>query len=120
MGVAFNSTLLALRTDSPGTCDSTGCSHYDTDIAAAVDVAVQNGANVINLSLVGASPGSAFVSAIPRAADQGILVVIVAGNESAANPSAFAPVANQSSAKNMVIIAGSPDEAGANLYLRSA
>src|SRR3546814_14785210 len=53
MGVAFNSTLLALRTDSPGTCDSTGCSHYDTDIAAAVDVAVPNGAKVINLSLGG-------------------------------------------------------------------
>src|SRR3546814_8631567 len=87
MGVAFNSTLLALRTDSPGTCDSTGCSHYDTDIAAAVDVAVQNGAKVINLSLGGASPGSAFVSAIARAADQGIIVVIAAGNESEANPS---------------------------------
>src|SRR3546814_890354 len=115
MGVAFNSTLLALRTDSPGTCDSTGCSHYDTDIAAAVDVAVQNGAKVINLSLGGASPGSAFVSAIARAADQGIIVVIAAGNESEANPSDFALVANQSGAKNMVIIAGSHDEAGANL-----
>src|SRR3546814_12280544 len=67
MGVAFNSTLLALRTDSPGTCDSTGCSHYDTDIAAAVDVAVQNGAKVINLSLGGASPGPVFVSALARA-----------------------------------------------------
>src|SRR3546814_5628571 len=50
--------------------------YYDTDIAAAVDVAVQNGAKVINLSLGGASPGSAFVSAIARAADQGIIVVI--------------------------------------------
>src|SRR3546814_2823574 len=68
-------------------CDSTGCSHYDTDIAAAVDVAVQNGAKVINLSLGGASPGSAFVSAIARAADQGIIVVIAAGNESEANRS---------------------------------
>src|SRR3546814_4094080 len=78
------SSVFALRTDSPGTCDSTGCSHYDTDIAAAVDVAVQNGAKVINLSLGGASPGSAFVSAIARAADQGIIVVIAAGNESEA------------------------------------
>src|SRR3546814_3176695 len=89
MGVAFNSTLLALRTDSPGTCDSTGCSHYDTDIAAAVDVAVQNGAKVINLSLGGASPGSAFVRALARAADQGIIVVIAAGTEPEANPSDF-------------------------------
>src|SRR3546814_7602884 len=89
--------------------------YYDTDIAAAVDVAVQNGAKVINLSLGGASPGSAFVSAIARAADQGIIVVIAAGNESEANPSDFALVANQSGAKNMVIIAGSHDEAGVNL-----
>src|SRR3546814_19497245 len=82
-------------------CDSTGCSHYDTDIAAAVDVAVQNGAKVINLSLGGASPGSAFVSAIARAADQGITVVLAAGNESEANPSDFALVANHSGEKNM-------------------
>src|SRR3546814_18770144 len=104
------SSVFARRTDSPGTCDSTGCSHYDTDIAAAVDVAVQNGAKVINLSLGGASPGSAFVSAIARAADQGIIVVIAAGNESEANPSDFALVANQSGAKNMVIIAGRSEE----------
>ena len=81
----------------------------------AFDVAVQNGAKVINLSLGGASPGSAFVNAIARAADQGIIVVIAAGNESEANPSDFALVANNASAKNMVIIAGSHDEAGANL-----
>src|SRR3546814_18185180 len=69
MGVAFHSTLLALRTDSPGTCDSTGCSHYDTAIASAVEVAVQNGPQVINLSTGGTSPGSAFVrQLVPDAA----------------------------------------------------
>src|SRR3546814_20844761 len=57
MGVAFNSTLLALRTDSPGTCDSPACCHYEPDIAASLPVAVQNHDKVTNISLRRASPG---------------------------------------------------------------
>jgi hypothetical protein len=115
MGVAFNSTLLALRTDSPGSCSASGCSHYDSDLATAIDVAVQNGARVINLSLGGASPSSAFINAIGRAADAGIIVVISAGNDGAANPDGFALVANNAAAKNMVVIAGSHDADGTTL-----
>ncbi|HYZ48175.1 MAG TPA: S8 family serine peptidase, partial [Sphingomonas sp.] len=40
-GMAFDATLLALRTDTPGSCTSTGgCSHTDSAIAHALDVAV--------------------------------------------------------------------------------
>src|SRR3546814_13198213 len=80
MGVAFNSTLLALRTDSPGTCTPTGCSHYDSAIGAAVDVAVPYGAKVINLSLGGGAHGSVLVNAIAPAAHALVIFVVAAGN----------------------------------------
>ncbi len=114
MGVAFNATLLALRTDSPGSC-ATECQHFDTDLATAVDYAVSNGARVINISLGGGAPGPVFVNAIANAANNGVVVVISAGNDATANPDDFALVANNASAKNMVIIAGSHDADGTTL-----
>lgn len=115
MGVAFDSTLLALRTDDPGSCDSSGCSHLDSDLAVAVDTAVANGARVINMSLGGSAPAGVLVDAIGRAAAAGIVVVISAGNDGAADPDDFALVANQASSRNMVIIAGSHTTDGTGL-----
>lgn len=115
MGVAFESKLLALRTDKPGSCDSGECSHLDGDLAVAVDTAVANGARVINMSLGGSVPAGVLVDAIGRAAAAGIVVVISAGNDNAANPDDFALVANRASSRNMVIIAGSHTADGTSL-----
>lgn len=120
-GVAINATLLALRTDTPGSCADTsadgGCSHNDTNIAAAMDIAVSNGAKVINLSLGGSSMNSTLRAAMSRATAAGTIIVISAGNDGAANPDGFAMVANDAIARNLIIVAGGVDDANAlSLY----
>lgn len=109
-GVAFGSTLLALRTDTPGTCtgDEDGCSHNDNSLARAIDIAIGNGARVINMSLGGSAANSNLRSAIARATASGAIVVISAGNDGSSEPDPLALVANDpGAARNQVIIAGS-------------
>jgi len=120
-GVAFDATLLVLRTDDPGSCTKTntdgtsGCSHTDTAIARALDVATTNHARVVNISLGGSSPNSGLLAAMKRATQAGTVIVISAGNEfdndptTAANPDPFAatPANNPSINNGLIIIAGS-------------
>jgi hypothetical protein len=84
-GVAFDATIIALRADTPGSCTTTGedegCSFADSNIARGVDAAVAAGARVINMSLGGSSPGSVLLSAIGRAVNAGVVIVISAGND---------------------------------------
>src|SRR3546814_9132240 len=80
-----------------------------------MDAAVTKGARVVKGSLGGATPGSSLVTAIGRAADAGVIVVISAGNEGNPKPNDLALVANGASAKNMVISAGSHDAEGTTL-----
>jgi subtilisin family serine protease len=125
-GVAFNATLLVLRTDTPGSCasapmgtDSGGCSHNDNNIAAALDAAVVARAKVVNISLGGSPPNTRLRGAIDRATAAGTIIVISAGNEgvtnpmAAANPDLLAQVANDPIARGLIIIAGAADSAGA-------
>ncbi|MEG3123074.1 S8 family peptidase [Sphingomonas sp. GB1N7] len=108
-GVAFNASLIVLRTDTPGTCAATdGCSFADSAIARGIDAATTGGARVINLSLGGSSPNSSVVSAINRATAAGVIIVISAGNDAAADPDLFAQIAsNTAVSRGLVIIAGS-------------
>ncbi len=115
-GIAFDSTLLVLRTDTPGSCAGTnmsgatesGCSHSDRNIAAAIDIATTNRARVINISLGGSAGTNTFAQAINRATAAGIIVVISAGNDGQANPDAFSSIANNAAvSRGLVIIAGS-------------
>lgn len=110
-GVAFNSTLLALRTDDPGSCATDeGCRHDDVNIARAIDVAVANGARVINMSLGGSSANSTLRNAISRATQAGIIIVISAGNDAQANPDPLALVATDTNvSRGQVLIAGGVD-----------
>jgi len=110
LGVAFNASLLVLRTDDPGSCDNDGkCNHSTDRLAQAVDIATQNGARVVNLSLGGAPAGTALRAAVARAAAAGVVMVISAGNEGRADPDQLAQVATTSGANGMVIIAGAHD-----------
>lgn len=110
-GLAFDSTLLVLRTDTPGSCAATdGCSHSTNDMARAVDVATQNGARVINMSLGGSAAPTTLRNAIARATAAGVIVVISAGNDGAADPDPLSLVAN-SNPNNLVVIAGAHDGA---------
>jgi subtilisin family serine protease len=108
LGVAFNATVIALRTDDIGSCaSSNGCAHDDSVLAQGVDLARQSGARVINMSLGGSPASRALVAAIGRATAAGVIIVISAGNDATANPDPLAQVANTAQANGLVIIAGS-------------
>lgn len=58
-----------------------GGAALDSDIIEAIDYAIDNGANVINMSLAGAY-SSTYDAPLQRARLQGVVVVAAAGNES--------------------------------------
>ena len=112
-GIAFNSTILALRTDLPGTCPAS-CLYGQTELAAATDVARVEGADVINYSL-GSFGGTAtvFRNALVNAANAGSVIVAAAGNEflddpvlavNPVNPAAL--VATEAALQGPMIVAG--------------
>jgi hypothetical protein len=115
-GVAFDSTIVMMRADTPDSCATPktdtggGCSFDDSAITAGIDAARLAGVKVINLSLGGSQPGSLLLAAMNRATSAGIVLVISAGNDGAkpeganADPFALTP-AQQGSGE--VIIAGS-------------
>lgn len=115
VGMAFDSTLLILRTDEPGSCANTdpdeSCTHSNGDLAEAIDVAVQNNARAINISLGGGGTTQRFREAVARAADAGVVIVISAGNQGeepeGVDPDPLAQVALTPEANGHVIIAGS-------------
>lgn len=121
LGIAFNSTILSYRTDLPGSCARTGadegCSHTDSDIAEAVDLARVAGARIINLSLGGSPPTQQLVAAVSRATAAGMVIVVSAGNDfssddaakraAAVNPDPFATGLVTGATSGLVIIAGS-------------
>lgn len=108
-GVAFDAQLLIARSD---VTEDGGSVHYDADIAAGVDLAIQAGAKVINMSLGGSAANRTLTEAIRRATEAGIIVVISAGNDSEAQPDSF-PVSLSATriANDLVIIAGAIDSA---------
>ena len=108
MGVAFDATILSLNTANPGNCADTGCRHNDADIGKAIDIAIQNGARVINISLGGEGAGGYTLAALSKATAAGIIVVVSAGNEGGANPSGFA-LDTLSQGNDLLIVAGAHD-----------
>lgn len=111
LGVAFDATILSLRTDRPGSCaEEDGCAHADSDIARGIDAAVAANAKVINLSLGGTPASTGLRNAVQRATRAGIVIVISAGNEGEADPDALAQLANTLSVSNgLIIVAGAVD-----------
>ena len=114
-GVAFDSIIIALRADSEGSCATTGedggCKFGDPSIARGIDAAVAAGARVINMSLGGSAPGTTLISALNRAVNAGVVIVISAGNDGKdpalgtnADPFAAVPAARF---PTNVIVAGS-------------
>ena len=124
-GVAYGATLLVVRTDTPGSCFSpTGdkdCSHDDNVIARGIDLALNNNARVINISLGGAPANNVLRNAINRATAVGAIIVISAGNQgvddpqAAINPDSLAQIANDPLSRNLIIVAGALDSSNAAL-----
>ncbi|NVD45807.1 S8 family peptidase [Qipengyuania atrilutea] len=125
VGIAYEANILALRTDRPGSCNAQsdevldGCIFFDSDIARGVDIAVANGARVINLSLGGSAPSTSLRTAIRRAAEAGVVIVVAAGNAGDGSdpdidpnqPDPF-PAELITEAPNHLIIVGSVDDSG--------
>lgn len=122
VGIAYNATILTLRSDDPGSCAATttpvakpdsDCEFSDDILAKAVTYAVQKGAKVINMSLGGDDGASAEMqTAVANAVKAGTLVVVSSGNDSAAQVNSFAAALDQA-APGGVLIVGSVDQNGA-------
>ena len=74
-GVAFNSCLMPVKV-----LNSAGSGSYSS-IASGIHYAVDNGADVISLSLGGPSSSDALTEAVRYAYDKGVTVVAACGNE---------------------------------------
>ncbi|MBD2680677.1 MULTISPECIES: CARDB domain-containing protein [Nostoc] len=79
-GIAYDAKIMPVKVLS----DSG--SGEDSGVAKGIRYAVENGANVINLSLGGDEPNSEIESAIQYAASKGVIVVMAAGNSSGSEP----------------------------------
>jgi subtilisin family serine protease len=126
LGIAFDATLQVLRADAPGSCATetpndpqSGCKFSDDAIALGVNRAVDAGARVVNLSIGGSTINANLRNAIARAATNGVVVVVAAGNggdstdpaDDPSQPDPFAASTAQAGNAN-VIIAGSVDSNG--------
>jgi hypothetical protein len=118
VGIAYGATIMALRSDSVGSCETenpddedSGCKFSDTTIARAIEYASSNGAKVINMSLGGDGVSQGVLNAVNSAASRGAIVIVAAGNEGAAQPSAFALGVDQAGG-GAVIVVGSIDADG--------
>lgn len=110
-GVAFESTILAIRAETVDSCTSEEeCSFSSVNLARAVDFAVASGARVINLSLGGEGALSPFLrSALVRAVNAGVLIVAAAGNDSGPNPLQPSSFANDPAAMGRAVAVGAVD-----------
>ena len=113
LGMAWGANILALRTDRPGSCDAHGsdgeCSFTDSAVADAVTHATNNGAKVINISLGGGSAGTVLTDAVRDAVENGVLVVIAAGNDALAQPTNFTSRLSAAGAGGVLVV-GAVDE----------
>lgn len=83
-GVAYDASLLVVRSDTPGSCVTT-CSFSQTALANATNYAAARGAKVINYSLGGGTVSAGFASALNNAAATAVLVA-AAGNTGGGDP----------------------------------
>lgn len=126
VGIAYNSTIIALRADTPGSCAeedpedaSLGCTFNSTAIAAGIDRAVGAGATVINLSLGGGGISNTVRNAVARAAARGVVLIVSAGNDGESTepdidpdqPDPFAASILEAGGSNVIIV-GSVDDNG--------
>jgi hypothetical protein len=88
IGVAYESTILSIRTDiSECTDENTDVCFSSSDLVRALDFAVANGVKIINMSLGGDGRfGSAFEAALLRAVNSGAVIVASSGNDGEDNP----------------------------------
>jgi hypothetical protein len=118
LGIAFDATVMALRSDTIGSCGGadpqdpgTDCTFSDSTIAAAINYASTNGAKVINISLGGEGADPVVLNAASAAANRGTLIIVAAGNAGSDQPESFARLMDQAGSGGVIIV-GSVDADG--------
>ncbi|MDZ8029711.1 S8 family peptidase [Nostoc sp. DedSLP04] len=89
-GIAYDAKIMPVKA-----LDSSGSGSYSS-ISKGIRYAVDNGANVINLSLGGGSSNRTLESAINYASSKGVIVVMAAGNDGDSSPDYPARYASKS------------------------
>ncbi|MEH2129657.1 MAG: S8 family peptidase [Nostoc sp.] len=89
-GIAYDAKIMPVKV-----LDDSGSGSY-ISIAKGIRYAVDNGANVINLSLGGGSSNRTLESAINYASSKGVIVVMAAGNDGSSSPAYPARYASKS------------------------
>ncbi|QHS23654.1 S8 family serine peptidase [Virgibacillus sp. MSP4-1] len=84
VGLAHNATIYSLKV-----LDSNG-DGYESDVISAIDWAITNEIDIINLSLGAAYASRSLKMVVDKANDQGILICAAAGNEGAATSDTIA------------------------------
>ncbi|MFS0515549.1 S8 family peptidase, partial [Nostoc sp. UIC 10607] len=79
-GIAYNAKIMPVKV-----LNDSGSGSYNS-ISKGIRYAVDNGANVINLSLGGTSSNRTLQSAIDYASSKGVIVVMAAGNDGDSSP----------------------------------
>ncbi|MFW2830306.1 S8 family peptidase [Sphingomonas sp. ID0503] len=105
MGVAYDATLLMVRADLDGSCQ-TICRMHGGDVARGIDYAVAQGARVIGLPIASVRPLRSIEPALERAVAAGVLIVAAAGNDGAEEPVWPARYAADPRFKGSIIVAG--------------
>lgn len=80
LGVAYGAQLLSIRIDADGSC-ANECYARAVDLARGIDYALDHGAKVIGVPMIGRHRLTAVEPALARAAAEGAVIVTAAGND---------------------------------------
>ena len=111
VGVAYGATLMSIRADIEGSC-KIECAVRATDLARGIDYALEHGARIIGVPLVGPDPLRVIEPALERAAAAGAVIVAAAGNEAREAPSYPARYAADPRFAQAMVVAGASDYRG--------
>jgi len=106
VGVAYNATLLEIRADMDGGYKGE-CAFWPTDIARALNYAVDHGARIIVLPVQAKHAlGPAFEAALTHVVESGAVVVAAAGNDNQDQPAFPAQYAADPRFAAAMVVAG--------------
>ncbi|GAA0611296.1 hypothetical protein GCM10009422_02720 [Brevundimonas kwangchunensis] len=113
IGVAYESTIVSIRTDvSEGCKDEDQVCFKSADLVRAIDYAILHRIPVVNMSLGGESAlGASFEAALSRAVAAGIVFTISAGNEGGVDPEWPGRYATDARFAGNIIVVGAHDSA---------
>lgn len=110
MGMAYNSTILAVKADTVDSLCPTGC-FLAGDLAKGVTYAADNGARVINMSLgTQGYLGDLLTNAMKHAVTKNALLVVAAGNAGLSEVDAPANLGATAGIAGNLIAVGAVDE----------